>query len=89
MYFKESPFGISGVVFNGIPYMYDKESLTKCGGIYEPVFEIKTDKNFISKCFLAEGDVKEMFDGAPQKYVSDFQEVLSNIDFNLPTTVDK
>lgn len=65
LYFKELPIGLSGVIFNEIIYIYDKESLTVCGGIYEPVFEIKEDNKYYSKCFIAEHIVKHIFKDAP------------------------
>lgn len=79
MYFKEVPMGITGVIYNSIPYIYDKDSLTKCGGNYDSVFEIKNNK-LISKCFISENIVRSVFEEATP--------ALGNIDINFPTVVD-
>lgn len=84
IYFKEIPMGMSGVVYNGILYVYDSESLTECGGIYDPVFEIK-DGRFISKCFISENIVKDMFEKALEKSYGD---ISHNVDFNFPIIVN-
>lgn len=74
MYFKEIPFGVTGVIYDGVTYIYDKESLTQCGGMYDPVFEIKSKEKYFSKCFISENVVKKIFENASS--------LLGNIDFN-------
>lgn len=76
MYFKEIPMGVTGVIYNGIPYIYDKDSLTECGGKYDSVFEIKG--KFISKCFISENIIRNMFG----------KSTLGNVNFNFPAAVD-
>lgn len=79
IYFQELPMGVSGVIHNNTAYIYDKDSLTKCGGIHDSVFEVKGPDQYFSKCFISENIIKHVFEGATP--------YLGNINFNFPITI--
>lgn len=63
-YFIEFPFGISGVIYEGIVYIYDKTKMTKCGDspYYESVFQVQqNDDKLNSKCFLSHALIRNIF----------------------------
>lgn len=69
VYFYEYPFGISGVICNNNIYVFDKTPITKCApsAHYGAVFQV-TKEGFVSKCFITEFLVREIFKNVPIKY---------------------
>jgi len=64
-YFYEIPYGISGTLYDGVLYIFDKTLMTKCAPpLYESVYKYK--KPYLnSMCFLSEHVVRNMFHNTP------------------------
>ena len=85
VYFYEFPYGLSGVIYEGDVYFYDSAKVSKCSADsnhYDSVFHLSTiinnnnDKSnnkseqiLVSKCFLSEAIVRNIFESAPNNFV--------------------
>jgi len=64
VYFYEIPYGISGTLYDGVLYIFDKTLMTKCASpLYESVYKYE-NRCLKSMCFLSEHVVRNMFDSA-------------------------